>query len=44
MGPKVEACLRSIEAGRGRAVITTLGGLGAAVRGAAGTVVEREDR
>jgi carbamate kinase len=41
MGPKVEACLRFVEAGGDRAVIAALERLGAAARGEAGTVVER---
>jgi carbamate kinase len=40
MGPKVEACLRFVEAGGERAVIAALERLGAAARGEAGTVVE----
>lgn len=40
MGPKVEAVLRFVEQGGQRAVITSLERIGAAVRGAAGTVVE----
>lgn len=39
MGPKVEAVLRFVEAGGSRAVITSLGQIGHAVHGEAGTVV-----
>ena len=42
MRPKVEACLRFVEAGGARAVIASLERLGAAARGDAGTIVERE--
>ncbi|MFF5207508.1 carbamate kinase [Streptosporangium sp. NPDC000396] len=41
MGPKVEAVLRFVEQGGDRAVITSLEDIGAAVNGAAGTVVHR---
>ena len=40
MGPKVEAVVRFVEGGGRRAVITSLGRIADAVRGAAGTVVE----
>ena len=39
MGPKVEAALRFVEYGGERAVITSLDDIGAALTGAAGTVV-----
>ncbi|MGV9774245.1 carbamate kinase [Streptosporangium sp. NPDC003464] len=42
MGPKVEAALRFVEGGGGRAVITSLEGIGAAVGGQTGTVVRKE--
>ncbi|MCG5214115.1 carbamate kinase [Streptosporangium sp. KLBMP 9127] len=41
MGPKVEAALRFVEYGGARAVIAALDDLGAALTGAAGTVVTR---
>jgi carbamate kinase len=43
MGPKVEAVLRFVEAGGSRAAITSLDRLDEAVRGTAGTVVERDE-
>ena len=39
MGPKVESCIEFVEATGGRAVITTLGEVEAALRGEAGTTV-----
>jgi carbamate kinase len=44
MGPKVEACLRFVEAGGRGAVIAPLESLGAAVEGRAGTIVEAGER
>jgi carbamate kinase len=41
MGPKVEAAVRFVEAGGRRAVITSLDHIADAVRGEAGTVVEK---
>jgi carbamate kinase len=41
MGPKVEAAVRFVEAGGTRAVITALDAIVGAVRGAAGTVIEK---
>lgn len=41
MGPKVEAALRFVEQGGDQAVITSLGDIGAAVAGQAGTVVRK---
>jgi carbamate kinase len=40
MGPKVEAAVRFVEAGGGRAVITSLGRIADAVQGEAGTIIE----
>ena len=39
MGPKVESCIEFVEATGGRAVITTVGEVGAALRGEAGTTI-----
>lgn len=39
MGPKVESCIEFVEATGGRAVITTVGEVAAALRGEAGTTV-----
>jgi carbamate kinase len=45
MGPKIESARRFVEAGRGRAVITTAGRLATAVNGEDGTwVVADRDR
>ena len=44
MAPKVEAALRFVEQGGRRAVITSLGRLGAGLDGTAGTVVDHEPR
>ena len=41
MGPKVESCIEFVEATGGRTVITTLGEVEAALRGEAGTTVNR---
>jgi carbamate kinase len=42
MGPKVESCIEFVEATGGRAVITTVGEVEAALRGEAGTTIKNQ--